>query len=771
MSQQPQASAATGAIAVAGNVGGSIVNGDKNTVVNDNHGAIVFNEAPLPVKRKNAKLPAPREPLEFFDRVSELTQINQLIPNNKAVTIYGPDGAGKSTLLRKAANSQAARALPDGVLLVEGVDIDGKTLGPDDVIQRMYDSLYESTPPRKVDATSARPDLAKTRPLVMLDGVAFPSIDALRSVLDLFPNSPVLIALPGSPGSNATRLIKLSALPHAEAIALLAAEIGVPVDDGNRSAFDTIGTLLADAPLAMVTTANVIREKDLPLDRVRETLSDIQPGSTDAIPMGIERAYGLAYSVLTDNERRLLHAIGALPGVSVDPDMLVAIVGGALSIGSAELRIVREGDYIDIGGVRLHVRDHGIDAPVAPQSAPVNADWVAAAIERLKMLGLLHANSPRLRLDPGFRPLARAGSDETAIKDRLITQLLRDALLSKMRDWSYCAAELGNILGAIDWAVAQQRWNDVIALSRAIDPYLTLHGLWNAWVTTLNRVLQAARAINDRANEAWALHQLGTHALCIGQTRPATDQLRQALELRRTLGDTIGMAYTQHNLDLLIAPPIDRSKPQTPREPKPAPKAAAAGGLGFFKSLLIVIVVLGLLAGGALFSGGFITGLPTLNACNRDVPASSESAAAMARQIEAAKGISAGQQHDLQFNEAELTSYVRVYTEQTGSLIDGKARLMDADGVVICGQNVPLGNLPIVARFRIVPGVDQPFELESVALHLIDQPGSTFGWVALPNVLAASFTDQVKQLLGNTYRVIAVNKIDDATWRITIEGK
>ena len=226
MSQQPQVSAATGAVAVAGNVGGSIINGDKNTVVNDNHGAIVFNEAPPPVKRKAAKLPAPREPLEFFDRIGELTQINQLIPNNKAVTIYGPDGAGKSTLLRKAANSQAARALADGVLFIEGIDVDGKVLGPDDVIQRMYDSLFESNPPRKVDATSARPDLAKTRPLVVLDGVAFPSIDALRSVLDLFPNSPVLIALPGSPGSNATRLIKLSALPHGEALSSARSAIG-----------------------------------------------------------------------------------------------------------------------------------------------------------------------------------------------------------------------------------------------------------------------------------------------------------------------------------------------------------------------------------------------------------------------------------------------------------------------------------------------------------------------------------------------------------------
>ncbi|HEY4723038.1 MAG TPA: tetratricopeptide repeat protein, partial [Anaerolineae bacterium] len=425
------------------------------------------------------------------------------------------------------------------------------------------------------------------------------------------------------------------------------------------------------------------------------------------------------------------------------------------------------------GGVRLHVRDHGMDAPGTPQPAPVNADWVSAAIERLKMLGLLHANSPRLRLDPGFRPLAQAGSDETAIKDRLITQLLRDALLNKMRDWQYCAAELGNILGAIEWAAAQQRWNDVIALSRAIDPYITLHGLWNAWAATLDRVLQAARAINDRANEAWALHQLGTHALCIGQTQPAIDQLRQALELRRTLGDTVGMAYTQHNLDILIPPPVARSKPQSPREPAPAPKAAAAGGLGFFKSLLIVIVVLGILAGGVLFSGGFITGVPTLEACNRFVPVSPEALDMMTGKIDEAKSKRSGERFDLPFTEVELNSYVRNYTEQTQSLINGQARMLDSDVVVICGQNIQLGNLPIVARFHIMagPDVDQPFQLDSVAVDVINQPNSTFGWVALPNALASSFTDQVKQLLGGSYWVTGVDKIDDVTWRIAIEGK
>ena len=82
------------------------------------------------IKRRDAKPQPPRAPLDFFDRAGELAQVEQLITQGKPVAICGSDGAGKSALLRQAANGTAAHTLPDGVILLEGLDEQGHTLLP-----------------------------------------------------------------------------------------------------------------------------------------------------------------------------------------------------------------------------------------------------------------------------------------------------------------------------------------------------------------------------------------------------------------------------------------------------------------------------------------------------------------------------------------------------------------------------------------------------------------------------------------------------------------
>jgi hypothetical protein len=511
-------------------IGGDYVEGDLvhgNKIENQNiynvgsgavlavgpYGAIAStnNEAPSPIKLP--KPLTPPEPQGFLDRSNELAKINAMIENKQMVIVYGPDGVGKSYLLRKAANSEAASALPDGVVWIDSIDGGGKALSLDDIAQRAFDALHASR--LKVDATSAPQYLAKVQALVILDGVSL-SRDMLRRLSDIFQNSPVLIALPGPLiDSSEPRRIKLEGLPRAEAIELLATKSEKQVDKDNREHFDGICELLADAPLAIVTVANVMENRPLTPSDAFKILDSMEPEPGEQIQAGINRAYRLVDSKLNDAEQLVLHTAAALPGKSIDPNMLVAIL-----------------------------------SKIAGKLIGEKQQW-GVVIENLKKRGLLHANSPRLRIDPGFRPLALADTDETTVQDQLIAELRHDAMQEKMHDWHYCEDELGNILGAIQWATEHERWNDVIELGRAIDPYVMLHGLWDAWSTTLTQILQAARSVDDEPNKAWALHQLGSHALVIGQTAHANKLLYQALVLRRALGDTSGMARTRHNLDVM----------------------------------------------------------------------------------------------------------------------------------------------------------------------------------------------------------------------------
>ncbi len=538
------------AFAVGGNVEGDIIIGDNNFKVNTNYGTIIYKQATPQARLRDAAPRPPRAPRGFVGRADELAELGRMIAASEAVMLFGPDGAGKSALLRQVANGDAARAMPNGVMMLEGVDERGEALGLEDVIQRLFDALFESDPPLKVNFTTARTYLSNTRPLVTLDGLNLPATSLAR-LPDLFPQGALLIAANRAPTGDALQPLKVGPLRRDESIQLLAMRATLTLDDATRPTLDTICALLADVPLAIVIAANAIRENNLAPDRARTVLASAEPKASDGMQAGIERAWALVKSSLSDNEQQMLAMAANAPGASIDPEWMRQVMS--------------------------------------------NADWVDAAMDRLQALGLLSANSPRRRVDPGLRALLRAGMDEVAYRDRM-TAYMQAVLPGRMTDWEFCADELGNILGAIEWAAARRNWAQVIQLSRAIDPYLTLHGLWDTWRAVLNRVLQAARESGDRANAAWALHQLGTHAIGIEQTDQAIDLLRQALDLRQSLGDPIGMAYTRHNLDLLIPPaPPSRGEPET--QPRPPSGMSTA-----IKALVGVVAVTAVAIGGLLLA-------------------------------------------------------------------------------------------------------------------------------------------------------------------------
>jgi len=498
-----------GGVLVKGNVEGDIQVVNKKIEVNADHGAVVNLYDESPRVRKRDAVPQPARPIRgFVNRVKELSQLEQIITAGEVAILEGMKGMGRSALLRQAANCNAARTLPDGVLFMEGIDERGQALDLEDMIQRLFDKSFESEPHLKVNFDTAQTYLGNLKSLVVLNGLDLPDSSFSR-IADLFTRGSVLFESDQMIESDTAQEIKLGSLPHSEAMELLAAKAGVTQDENTRLLLDSICSLLADVPLAIVITARAIRENSIPLKSARNMLVLVQTESNAVHERGIERAYGLTQSKLSELEQQWLAAAALVPGISVDPQYLHQMAD---------------------------------DKVTAEQTQ-----------KRLQAMGLLTANSPRLRIDPGLRNLARSGVDEVSFREEFLSYL-KTMLRTHSLDWSYCTDELGNILGMIDWAATQQRWSDVIMLGRGIDAYLTLHGLWEAWRRVLDNVLQSARQLGDRFNEAWALHQIGTRFLGIGQQGQAIDFLRQALDLRRQLGDVIGMAYTKHNLDLLIPP-------------------------------------------------------------------------------------------------------------------------------------------------------------------------------------------------------------------------
>jgi hypothetical protein len=365
----------------------------------------------------------------------------------------------------------------------------------------LFEALFESHPLLKVDAVTARTHLTTTRPLVILDEVPLPPMFQ-RALPDLIPHGTFLFSADLPTGGDFQRLA-LGPLPRDESARLLAEKTGLRPNETLKF----ICGLVEDVSLAVIIVGNVMHEARLTPEDTLNALGDVYEGGTDPFIIALDRAYMLAHRRLSAVERQVLATAAFTPGISMAP----AWFHEALGI------------------------------------------QVEAAIERLKAFGLLYADNTRLRLPAGLRLTLRRrlATDENTIFSKLAVYLLTGAGQGD----EFIHAELGNFLGAIAWAVRAGRSADVISLGKAIDPYLILHGLWDAWGATLGYILDAAVRLGDRSTEAWALHQLGTRQIGLGNVPQAAEVLKHALKLRIKTGNLTGAAYTQHNLDILLPPP------------------------------------------------------------------------------------------------------------------------------------------------------------------------------------------------------------------------
>src|SRR5690606_31712597 len=124
--------------------------------------------------------------------------------------------------------------------------------------------------------------------------------------------------------------------------------------------------------------ADIVRMNVPTLDEALERLRPYTPREANKTRAADERACQLLYSTLTDEEREMLDQVAAAFGVAVNRAWLESVCGGS------------------------------------------------AVSEKLESLGLLHANSPRLRLMPGLKPILLQERDVTAKRERLLQYLLAE---------------------------------------------------------------------------------------------------------------------------------------------------------------------------------------------------------------------------------------------------------------------------------------------------------------------------------------------------------
>ena len=519
---------------VQGEISGQVAIGNHIVQIGSVHGGVVNIITPEQGARPRPRpVPVFLRPRPFpglLDRATDIHAANDALESASPVEFYGQEGIGKTALLRHLAHRPPNVPFPDGILYLRT-----RHQPLADLLQFLYDTFYESDVPFKPTDAQLRHGLQDKRALILLDDVDL-SRDEVEALVYAAPRSTFLLASPQRHLWGEGRALALRGLPPEDALTLLERELGRPLTVEERPAAQALCTALDGHPLHILQAASMTREEGHPLVEIAQRVRSVSPDKALTAQV---------LASLPEPGRRVLAALAVLNGASLKADHLSELTG-------------------------------------LPDVTPV--------LETLLQRGLIQAHSPRYTL---------TGTLEQDLRQRALNLTpWAERALAYFTTWAErhrtatdrLLEEADAILQLLAWGVSAGRWAEVLRLGRAIEGALALGKRWGAWQRVLNLLRRAAQALGDRAAEAWALHQLGTRALCLEDTATARTFLIRALHTREALGDRIGAEVTRHNLNLLLGPPPSRWRPRQ------RPPESAGGVLAALDIPLLVVLAVSLLA-------------------------------------------------------------------------------------------------------------------------------------------------------------------------------
>ncbi|HEX8272641.1 MAG TPA: choice-of-anchor D domain-containing protein [Longimicrobiaceae bacterium] len=502
---------------IRGNVSGQVAVGSHILQIGSVHGGVVNvavpAERPVPRPRPAPVLLRPRPFPGLLGRGDEVEAAVDALREARPVELSGPPGAGKTSLLRHLAHHPVAGSFPGGVAFLSAL-----RQPADDLLQSLFEALFQTDAPLKPTRTELCHLLQGWQALVVLDDVELPR-EELERIQNTAPACTFLWAAPARQGWGETRALPLDGLDAAGARALLERELERPLDAAEQAELEALRRATGGYPLALLQSAARVREEGLPLRDVVARLG---------APAGPAAAGADAVAELPEPRRGLVVLLAALGGALVLPAHAAAITG----------------------------------IPGAGEE-----------LEQLERRGLVQRQGERFRV---LEPLAGAVLDRWDGGERRERALAWFTAWAEQQ-WSAPAeilAESDVLLLLLEAAVDAGAWPEVLRLGRRVEGALALAGRWDAWKRVVEWLRLASEKADDRRGVGWALHQLGTLALCAGDAAAAQAALTGALRVRESLGDREAARVTRHNLELLAPPVVDDDR----RRDEPGGTDRAGGG-------------------------------------------------------------------------------------------------------------------------------------------------------------------------------------------------
>jgi energy-coupling factor transporter ATP-binding protein EcfA2 len=462
------------------------------------HGLEARQDAPAWTPRRRPQpLPArPKARPELLAREEYIRWAGDALARGELVEFYGEAGVGKTALLR-----YLACVHPQSARLRYVVMLDAKPV--DDLLQDVFDVFYLS--PQETDHVPTRAErnaaLREVSALLVLDAATLTSND-LATLREVAAECAVLLSSRRHLVWDSGEARTVTGLPTGDAVRLFERELKRPLADDELPIATEVCEFLQGLPWHVTRAAALIRDRDVALGDVRDSLDATRPPPS------------------RDGERRRLRAreprarLSELVEQELRPEERVIV---------DELRAL---------SCPVHLRLFALLS---------DAVDIEPALKLLEDLGVVESHSPVYSL---------RGEESAAIDDARFARLVA-RLAAWADEHGDQVLEEARTLVPVLHAAAQRQPREAIRIARSLDAALPASGQWATWEAVLGDGVTAAAAVGAREDEAYFRHQLGTRALCLGQRSDARNQLRRARAERDD--NRAGARLSEANLALVDA--------------------------------------------------------------------------------------------------------------------------------------------------------------------------------------------------------------------------